>query len=78
MIVNNILLLALGFVSVCSAVAVVQAATPVKSVLSLILVFISFFGFALLLGAEFLAMAYAIVYMGAIAILFFKRCTAFQ
>jgi NADH-quinone oxidoreductase subunit J len=59
-----------GFVLVTSAAMVVTARNPVHSVLFLILAFLNASGLFLLMGAEFLAMILAIVYVGAVAVLF--------
>lgn len=53
-----------------SAVAVVLSRNPVHAVLWLILAFFASAGLFVLLGAEFLAMLLAIVYVGAVAVLF--------
>jgi len=53
-----------------SATAVVTARNPVHAVLFLILAFFNAAGLFLLAGAEFLAMILAIVYVGAVAVLF--------
>lgn len=57
----------LSFVSGC---IVPGSKNPVHSVLFLILVFCNVSGLLLLLGAEFLAMMFLVVYVGAIAVLF--------
>ena len=57
-------------VIVLSAVMVVAARNPVHSILFLILAFLNASGIFLLVGAEFLAMILAIVYVGAVAVLF--------
>jgi NADH-quinone oxidoreductase subunit J len=53
-----------------SGVMVISAVNPVHSVLFLILVFCNIFVILLMLGAEFLAMLFITVYVGAIAVLF--------
>jgi NADH-quinone oxidoreductase subunit J len=53
-----------------SAVMVISAVNPVHSVLFLILVFCNAFVLLLMLGADFLAMLFITVYVGAIAVLF--------
>jgi NADH-quinone oxidoreductase subunit J len=60
----------LSTILIISAVAVILAKNTVYSVLFLILTFLNAAGLFLLLGAEFLAMALVIVYVGAIAVLF--------
>ncbi len=57
-------------VMVGSAVMVIAARNPVHSVLFLILAFLNAAGLFVLMGAEFLAMILAIVYVGAVAVLF--------
>ncbi|MED5550542.1 MAG: NADH-quinone oxidoreductase subunit J [Pseudomonadota bacterium] len=57
-------------VAIASALMVVIARNPVRSVLFLILAFISAAGLFVLLGAEFLAMLLIVVYVGAVAVLF--------
>jgi NADH-quinone oxidoreductase subunit J len=56
--------------AVASALFVTLARNPVHSVLWLILCFFSAAGLFVLMGAEFLAMLLAIVYVGAVAVLF--------
>ncbi len=53
-----------------SGVMVIQARNPVYSVLFLILVFFNAAGLLLLLGLDFFAMIFLVVYVGAIAVLF--------
>lgn len=53
-----------------SAGMVIRAKNPVHSVLFLILVFCNASGLLLLLGLEFFAMMFLVVYVGAIAVLF--------
>ena len=55
---------------VISSIAVISARNPVHSVLFLILAFANSSGLFVLLGAEFLAMIFLIVYVGAVAVLF--------
>ncbi|MGY6411518.1 MAG: NADH-quinone oxidoreductase subunit J [Alkalilacustris sp.] len=55
---------------IAAALLVVLSRNPVHSVLWLILAFLSSAGLFILLGAEFLAMLLAIVYVGAVAVLF--------
>lgn len=60
------------FASLClvSGVMVIQARNPVHSVLFLILVFFNVAGLLILLGLDFFAMIFLVVYVGAIAVLF--------
>jgi len=57
-------------VAVASGVMVVTARNPVHAVLFLILAFFNAAGLFVLIGAEFLAMALVVVYVGAVAVLF--------
>ena len=57
-------------VTVAAAAMVITARNAVHSVLFLILAFLSAAGLFVLAGAEFLAMILAIVYVGAVAVLF--------
>lgn len=59
-----------AFVLILSAVCVISARNPVHSVLFLILAFFNAAGLFVLLGAEFVAFILAIVYVGAVAVLF--------
>jgi len=67
---NSILLDLLTFLSVLSAILVITARSPIISVLFLIAVFVNLAGYLILLGINFIALAYIMVYIGAIAILF--------
>lgn len=67
---NTLLLNLLTFLSVLSALLVITARSPIISVLFLIAVFINVAGYLILLGINFIALAYIMVYIGAIAILF--------
>ena len=60
------------FAGVClaSALAVIMARNPVRSVLFLILSFCSAAALFILLGAEFLGLILIVVYVGAVAVLF--------
>lgn len=53
-----------------SGILVITAKNPVISVLFLISVFINVAGYLVLLGVAYLGLAYLIIYVGAIAILF--------
>jgi len=53
-----------------SGVMVIQSRNPVHSVLFLILVFFNAAGLLVLLGLDFFAMIFLVVYVGAIAVLF--------
>jgi NADH-quinone oxidoreductase subunit J len=60
----------LATITVLSALLVVSARNPVRSVLWLIATFFTAAGLFVLVGAEFLAMLLVIVYVGAVAVLF--------
>ena len=66
----NLAFWAFSGVAIFSALMVVIARNPVRSVLFLILAFFSAAGLFVLLGAEFLAMLLIVVYVGAVAVLF--------
>ncbi len=57
-------------ITVLSAVMVISSRNPIHSVLFLILAFLNSSGLFLIAGAEFLALLLAIVYVGAVAVLF--------
>jgi len=57
-------------IALFSAIMVISARNPVHSVLFLILVFCNSAGLLVLLEAEFLALIFIVVYVGAIAVLF--------
>lgn len=61
---------ALATITVLSALFVVIARNPVRSVMWLILTFFTSAALFVLLGAEFLAMLLVLVYVGAVAVLF--------
>ena len=57
-------------ITLISGIMVIQARNPVHSVLFLILVFFNAAGMLVLLGLDFFAMIFLVVYIGAIAVLF--------
>jgi len=57
-------------VAVCSAVAVITARNPVRSVLSLVVTFFAMAGVWMILRAEFLSLILLLVYVGAVMTLF--------
>ena len=61
---------AMAAAAVTSALLVVSARNPVRSVLWLIATFFSAAGLFVLVGAEFIAMLLVVVYVGAVAVLF--------
>jgi NADH-ubiquinone oxidoreductase chain 6 len=67
---NSLLLDLLTFLSVLSAILVITARSPVIAVIFLIAVFINLAGYLILLGVNFIGLAYIMLYIGAIAILF--------
>jgi len=56
--------------AIASGIMVIQSRNPVHSVLFLILVFFNSAGLLILLGLDFFAMVFLVVYVGAIAVLF--------
>ena len=66
----NLLFYIFSSFALVSAVMVIQARNPVHSVLFLILVFFNSAGLLLLLGLDFFALIFLVVYVGAIAVLF--------
>src|SRR5512132_376877 len=60
------------FAGICvgSAVMVIAARNPVRSLLFLFLAFVTAAGLFVMMGAEFLAMILVVVYVGAVAVLF--------
>ena len=59
-----------GGICIFAAIIVIRARNPIHSVIFLILVFCNAAGLLLLLGVEFLAIIFLVVYVGAIAVLF--------
>ncbi len=59
-----------SFVMVASCAFVISARNQVYSILFLILAFLNAAGLLVLIGAEFMAMMFVIVYVGAVAVLF--------
>jgi NADH-quinone oxidoreductase subunit J len=70
MTADFILFIAFSVLAVFSALSVIAAVNSVHSILFLILAFLNAAGALLLLGADFLAMLFLVVYVGAVAILF--------
>lgn len=70
MIIYNIFFYLFSFLLIVSAIGVVSIRNTVYSVLLLIFAFFNAAGLFLMMGAEFLAMALIIVYVGAVAVLF--------
>ncbi len=59
-----------AFMAAASAVAVISAQNPVRSVLSLVVTFFAMSGIWMLLHAEFLSLVLLLVYVGAVMTLF--------
>ena len=70
MIIQGLAFYLFASIAIASGVMVISARNPVHSVLFLILAFFNAAGLFVLLGAEFLAMILALVYVGAVAVLF--------
>jgi len=70
MFVENIFFFFFSFLSIIFSFFVIISKNPVHSILSLILVFFNAASLLIILGAEFLAMLFIIVYVGAVAVLF--------
>ena len=70
MILESVAFYFFAGVCVASALAVIIARNPVRSVLFLILSFCSAAALFILLGAEFLGLILIVVYVGAVAVLF--------
>jgi len=66
----NIILYLLSIIIILSSLGVIFSKNPIYSILFLILVFLNIIIFITLCEAEFLALIFLIVYIGAIAILF--------
>jgi len=66
----NFLFYLFSSLTLLSGIMVIQARNPVHSVLFLILVFFNAAGLLVLLGLDFFAMIFLVVYVGAIAVLF--------
>ncbi len=70
MLVESILFVLFSTLSIIFSFFVILCKNPVHSVLSLIFVFFNTAALLIFLGAEFLAMLFVIVYVGAVAVLF--------
>jgi|SwirhisoilCB2_FD_contig_101_1475272_length_1053_multi_2_in_0_out_0_1 NADH-ubiquinone oxidoreductase chain 6 len=66
----NLLFYLFSSFALISGIMVIQSRNPVHSVLFLILVFFNAAGLLILLGLDFFAMIFLVVYVGAIAVLF--------
>jgi NADH-ubiquinone oxidoreductase chain 6 len=67
---KDLLLDLLALTAILSGIFVITAKNPVISVLFLISVFVNVAGYLVLLGVTYLGLAYLIIYVGAIAVLF--------
>ena len=67
---ESILFYLFGAITLLSAIMVISSRNPVHSVLFLILAFCGSSGLLILIEAEFMAMIFIVVYVGAIAVLF--------
>ena len=67
---ENLLLLILTASILINAAMVILSKNPIHSILFLVLVFVSTTGLLLMLGVEFIAMLFLVVYVGAITVLF--------
>jgi len=70
MIIKNILLNVLALFAILSSILVITAKNPVISVLYLISLFINTAGYLIISGIGFVGIAYILVYIGAITVLF--------
>lgn len=66
----NLLFCTFSLFSFVFSLAIVTSKNPVYSILSLIIVFFNVSGLFILLGAEFLALLFIVVYVGAVTVLF--------
>ena len=67
---ENFFLLTLSILLLINAIMVIITKNPVHSIFFLVLVFVAATGLLLLLGVEFIAMLFLVVYIGAITVLF--------
>lgn len=70
MVIENLFFYFFSILSIIFSFFVIISKNPIHSILSLILVFFNAAALLILLGAEFLAMLFVIVYVGAVAVLF--------
>lgn len=68
--IESIVFYFFAFILIFSGIAVISMRNPVHSVLFLILAFFTTAGLFVMLGAEFIGLILAIVYVGAVAVLF--------
>ena len=67
---SEILFYFFGAITLVSAIMVISSRNPVHSVLFLIIAFCASAGLLILIEAEFMAMIFIVVYVGAVAIVF--------
>ena len=67
---KNLLLNILAFGAIISSILVITSTNPVLAVIYLISVFFNIAGYLILLGVEFIGIAYILLYVGAITVLF--------
>lgn len=67
---ENFLFYLFSILTILSGIMVIRSKNPIHSVLFLILVFCNVSGLLILLGLDFFAMVFLVVYVGAIAVLF--------
>ena len=70
MYIENLFFYLFATFAIIFAFFVITSKNPIHSILSLILVFFNTAVLLIILGAEFLAMLFVIVYVGAVAVLF--------
>jgi NADH-quinone oxidoreductase subunit J len=70
MMIEDVLFSVFSVLACLSGIMVISVTNPVHSVLFLVLVFFNASGLLILLHAEFFAMIFLVVYVGAIAVLF--------
>jgi|SaaInlV_200m_DNA_6_1039755.scaffolds.fasta_scaffold00098_13 NADH-quinone oxidoreductase subunit J len=70
MIIEDVLFSVFSALACLSGIMVISVTNPIQSVLFLVLVFFNASGLLILLHAEFFAMIFLVVYVGAIAVLF--------
>lgn len=68
--IYSLVFIAFSLLIIASSIAVISTRNPVHSVLFLIFAFFNASGLMILLGAEFVAMVFLIIYIGAVAIFF--------
>ena len=67
---SNFIFLIITVSIILSAIMIIASKNPIHSILFLVLVFVGVTGLLLMLGVEFIAMLFLVVYVGAISVLF--------